>query len=123
MNWWPSTLKCQIYENNQLLDLKSCSKAELHSLTDAIFEYWKTSEQSLRWYDVDVYEKYHLFKQPTISIEVACFIRKPDSYTGRKQVSISKFNTVNPVGRKLKITPKSTLYRKWTEPVEVAFVV
>lgn len=121
-SWTPKTLKCQIYENGILLDLKSCTDAELQELIDCIFPLWKTSTQSALWFDIDVYEKHHLFKEKTITMEVACFTLNPDSFPARKQVSISAVKYDKMVGRKFSIQPKNTLCHKWKYPVEVAFV-
>ena len=122
LNWTPKTLKCQIYENNALLDLRQCTDAELEALVECIYPLWKTSKNSAIWFDVDVFEKYHLFKQPTRTIEVGCYVHNLNSYNPRKQVSISRAHYDRLVGKKFPIQPRNIVFRKWVSPMEVAFV-
>ena len=123
MRWYPKTLKCQIYEDGQLLDLNTCSDPVLESLADSIVKYWKTPVNSAVWFDVEIYEKHYWFKPPKNSIEVVAYIRDINRMSGRKQVSISQLYIDKMVGRKLPIEPEESIMRKWSSNVEVAFVV
>jgi hypothetical protein len=120
--WTPKTLKCQIYEDNVLLDLNKCSVGELEAILDCVYPLWKTSEHSAIWFDIDVFEKHHLFKPVTRTIEIGCYVYNQSSFTHRKQVSMSKIHYDHMVGRKIPIQPKNTLCHKWKFPVEIAFV-
>lgn len=120
--WTPKVVKCQIYENGVLLDLKTCSDSELDALVDAIYPLWRTSDSSAIWFDVEVYDKHHMFKEPTRTMEVAAYIKKDYGFPFRKKVSVSNSNYTILVGRKIQIQPKNVLCHKWKEPVEVAFV-
>jgi hypothetical protein len=38
MRWYPKTLKCQIFEDGQLVDLNTCSDPVLESLADSHYD-------------------------------------------------------------------------------------
>jgi hypothetical protein len=122
MIWYPKTLKCQIYDNNELVDLNTCSDPVLENLADSIFVHWKTPTNSALWFDVEIYEKHYWFRPTKNSIEVACYKHEPNSISGRKQMDISKLYIDKMVGKKFKIKPEDTIVRKWNENVEVVFV-
>ncbi len=122
MSWYPKTLKCQFYENGVLLDLAKVGNAELESLADEVFKFWKMSSGSAVWFDVEIYEKRYWFKPTKVSMEVVCFKINPTMISGKEQVSISKMYVEEKVGKKFKIQPKNTPLCTWIGP-EVAFVV
>ena len=122
MIWYPKTLKCQIYENNELVDLNTCSDPVLENLADCVIKYWKTPSSSAIWFDAEIYEKHYWFKPPKNYIEIVCFKQDHSSISGRKQVDISKLYIEKMVGKKFKINPEDNLFKKWSENVEVAFV-
>lgn len=123
MFWYPKSLKCQIYENGNLLDLNKCGDAELEHLSDAIYPLWRTPVNSAVWFSVEIYEKQHFFKPPSNSIEIEAYIRSLDYISGRQQVSISKLYLDKMVGRKFPIKPDNTYLRTWGDKMEVMFVV
>lgn len=122
MRWYPKTLKCQIYENNELLNLNTCSDATLENFADAIFVHWKTPTNSAIWFDIEIYEKHYWFKPKKNCLEVCAYKRDINSISGRTQVDISKLYIDKMVGKKFKIKPKDTIFHTWTEDMEVAFV-
>lgn len=122
MFWYPKTLKCQIYENNELIDLNKCSDPDLENIADEIVKHWRTPDGSALWFDVEIYEKHYWFKPTKTSIEVCAFLRDPNTMTGRRQISISKLHIDKKIGRKFKISPKESIFRSWKN-TEVAFVV
>lgn len=123
MKWYPKTLKCQVYENEQLVDLTSCSDSVLENLADAIFPLWKTPVDSYIWFDVEIYEKQYWFKCPKNSIEIVAYKRDIYSATGRKQVTISNLNIEKMIGKKFQIKPENNVIRKWSENTQVAFII
>ena len=123
MFWSPKTLKCQIYDNNVLVDLNSCSDDVLEDLSDAVMVHWKTPDKSAVWFDAEIYEKHHFFKHPTISIDIACYKIDAQTIIKRRQIDISRLYIDKMLGKKFKINPISTLIRKWSDNVEVAFVI
>jgi hypothetical protein len=122
MRWYPKSLKCQIYENNELVDLNTCSDPCVDNLADAIFVHWRTPTNSAIWFDVQIYEKHYWFRPNKTSIEIEAYKHAPETIAGRKQVDISKLYIDRMVGKKFKIKPENTMFRKWSENVEVAFV-
>ena len=122
MLWYPKALKCQVYENGNLLDLTTCSDSALENLADAIFVHWKTPDNSFIWFDVEIYEKQYWFRPARNAIEIAAFKRDPYSATGKRQISITKLYIDKMVGKKFKIKPENTSIRKWSDNMEVAFV-
>lgn len=123
MKWYPKTLKCQVYENDELIDLTKCSDSVLENLADAIFPIWKTPVDSYIWFDVEIYEKQYWFRESKNSIEIVAYKHDIYSTTGRKQVSISNLYIEKMVGKKFKIKPENNLFRKWSENTEVAFIL
>jgi hypothetical protein len=123
MRWYPKTLKCQVFEDGQLIDLNRCSDSVLESLSDSIVNYWKTPVNSAVWFDIQIYEKHYWFKPPKSSIEVVAYVHDMNKLSGRKQVNVSQLYIDKTVGRKMPISPKDELMRKWSPNVEVAFVV
>lgn len=123
MFWYPKSLKCQIYENDKLLDLSRCGDAELEKLSDSIFPLWRTPTNSAVWFSVEIYEKQHFLKPSTNSIEIEAYKRALDYESGRQQVPISKLYIEKMIGRKFPIKPDNTYLRIWGEKMEVAFVV
>lgn len=122
MRWYPKTLKCQIFEDGQLVDLNTCSDPVLEALADSIMVYWKTPVNSAVWFDVEIYEKHYWFKRPKNSIEVVAYVQDMNKLSGRRQISVSQLYIDKMVWRKLPITPKDVLMRKWSSTLEVAFV-
>lgn len=122
MIWYPKTLKCQIYENRNLLDLNTCSDSTLENFADAIMIHWRTPDNSAIWFDVEIYEKQYWFKPSKNCLEVVAFKRDTYEISGRKQVDISKLYIDKMVGKKFKIKPKDTIFHTWTENMEVMFV-
>jgi hypothetical protein len=84
--------------------------------------YWKTPVNSAVWFDVAIYEKHYWFKQPKNSIEVVAYVQDINKLSGRRQINVSQLYIDKMVGRKLSITPKDDVMRKWSSTVEVAFV-
>lgn len=123
MRWYPKTLKCQIFEDGQLVDLNRCSDSVLECIADSIENYWKTPVNSAVWFDIQIYEKHYWFKPPKVSIEVVAYIQDMNKLSGRKQVNVSQLYIDKMVGRKMPISPKDHLLREWSPNVEVAFVV
>lgn len=121
--WTPSVLKCQIYEGSHLLDLNRIHTIVLQELVYSIYPLWKTSPEYSIWFDIEVYEKRSLFKEPTTTIEIQAYIRDINRPSGKKQVSINKANISSRVGRKFVIKPNDTALKRWKHPVEVMFVV
>lgn len=122
MMWHPKTLKCQIYDNNEIVDLTKCSDDTLEEIADLCVAHWKTPHNSAIWFDVEIYEKHYWFKPAKNFIEIAAYKFDLNSHDRRIQVDISKLYIDKMLGRKFKITPKNGLIRKWSENVEVAFV-
>lgn len=122
MIWYPKTLKCQIYEDGNLIDLNTCSDPILEHLADCIMVHWRTPNNSAIWFDAEIYEKHYWFKPSKNSIEIVSYKLDMDSISRRKQVDVSKLYIDKMIGKKFKIEPEDTIYRKWTN-VEVAFVV
>lgn len=122
MSWYPKTLKCQIYEDNCLLDLATIGDPELENIADEIVKIWKLPQGSSIWFDVEIYEKQYWFKDSKTSLEVICFKQDPNMFYGKNQISISKLYIDKMIGVKFEIKPKNTIIRKWSS-VEVAFVV
>jgi hypothetical protein len=120
--WYPKTLKCQIYDDNKLIDLNKCSDTILENLADSIFVHWKTPINSAIWFDVEIYEKHYWFQPPKNYIEIVCFKLDVNSLSRRKQIDISKLYMDKMFGKRFKITPEDTIYRKWSNNVEVMFV-
>jgi hypothetical protein len=122
MIWYPKTLKCQIYEDDKLIDLNTCSDPILEHLADCIMIHWQTPTNSAIWFDAEIYEKHYWFKPPKNTIEIACYRLDMHSITRRKQIDISKLYIDKMIGKRFKINPEDTAFRKWTN-TEVAFVV
>lgn len=123
MIWSPQTLKCQIYDDNKLVDLNQCHDDVLEELADLCLSYWKTPHNSAVWFDVEIYEKHYWSIPPKNFIEICAFKFDLNKHDKRRQVSVSKLYIDKMVGKRFKITPKSGLIRKWSDNVEVAFVV
>ena len=123
MRWYPKTLKCQVYEDDTLLDLNSCGDPELEALADAIFPLIRSPVNAAIWLDVEIYEKQYWFKPPKNSIEIVALKPDPYSMSGKKQVSISQLYVDKLIGRFYAITPENTTFRKWSSNLKVAFVV
>lgn len=121
--WSPAVLKCQIYEDNVLVDLSILHGVVLEELVHSIYPLWRTSPDSSIWYGVEVYERKSLFNFPHIEINIEAYIRDDNRMFGRRQISINKTNIGNKIGRKIRIEPKNTMLKKWSDNVEVAFVV
>lgn len=122
MAWSPKTLKCQIYEDDCLLDLATVGDPELEILADEISNIWKLPTGSTISFDLEIYEKQYWFKNSKTSLEVVCFRQDPNVFYGRRQINISKLYIDRMIGKKFPINPKNTVIRKWNN-VEVAFVV
>jgi hypothetical protein len=122
MRWYPKTLKCQVFEDGELMDLNTCSDPVLESLADSIMDHWKTPVNSAVCFDVEIYEKHYWFKKPKNSIEIVAYVHDTNQLSGRRQIDISKLYIDKMVGRKLSIQPKDDVMRKWSSTVEVAFV-
>jgi hypothetical protein len=120
--WSPDVLNCQIYENGFLVDLNTLHEVVLGELIDAIYPLWRTSPESSIWYGVQVYEKKSLFKPSSVSIEIEAYVRDVYRMSGKRQISIHKLNLDSKIGRKFQIEPKNTMLKRWSGPVEVAFV-
>ena len=121
--WSPKVLKCQIYEDNVLVDLSKLHGVVLEGLVHAIYPLWRTSPESTIWYGVEVYKRKSIFDFPHIEIDIEAYIRDDTRMFGRRQISINKTNIGNKIGRKIRIQPNDTLIKKWSDNVEVAFVV
>lgn len=122
MNWFPKTLKCQIYEDDCPIDMSRVGDQELENIADEISDIWKLPNGSSIWFDVEIYEKQYCVKESKTSLEVVCFKHDPNLFYGRRQISVSKFYIDKMLGKKFRINPKNTIIRKWNN-LEVAFVV
>lgn len=118
--WYPVTLQCQVYENEVPINLDECSDETLEVLADAIQHLWKMPKDSALSFEIEIYEKHYWCLPPKNFIEVSAFVETPYR---KKQVNISKLYIEKMVGTRMKITPEDTLFRKWTDDVEVMFVV
>ncbi len=118
--WNPITLQCQVYENEVPVDLDQCSDETLEVLADAIEKLWKMPKDSALKFEVEIYEKHYWMKQPQNFIEIASYVETPYR---KKQISVSKLYIEKMVGNRMKITPEHTVFRKWSDDVEVMFVV
>lgn len=121
MIWYPKTLKCEIYENKERVDLNSCGDTELEKLADAIFPIIRSPTNSAVWMDIEIYEKHYWFRPPKNTLEVVAFIAEP--YEGKKQVSVSKLNMDKFLGKGFKIKAENTIMRKWSDDLVVRFVI
>lgn len=131
MFWKPSRLTCHIYENKEPLDLSLCSWIELLALMNSIDEMWNkpkngdqwtlVPQQPNVWFTVDVEEPIYCLRPRNPSIKVSCFTLHPRSWSGKKQLPISKVQHGRPINIPLPIYPANTMAYSWSGKMEVIF--